>query len=238
MIVVHALRTLGPRATAPQVRGFLEQLTDFAGVNGIYDFVKVPQRGLDVSDAVVTRWSTQAKTWQVVSKPTGVPLPRSSAPAAAAFPREPAHPDRHRRPAARQRLRRRGARASRWSTASPASSTCRRARSASSARSSCTRCRSGSACRFRWPSSAPRSAPGIVGAVIGSTTFVPGVSRLPQSSMFVMTAGLLTLLEGLLLVVWGSQPYALPPFSGEAPVRVPRHPRADAGLLDRRRDGA
>jgi branched-chain amino acid transport system permease protein len=37
--------------------------------------------------------------------------------------------------------------------------------------------------------------------------------------MFVMTGGLLTLLEGLLLVVWGSQPYALPPFSGEAPVQ-------------------
>ena len=33
-----------------------------------------------------------------------------------------------------------------------------------------------------------------------------------------MTGGLLTLIEGVLLVVWGSQPYALPPFSGEAPV--------------------
>jgi branched-chain amino acid transport system permease protein len=35
-----------------------------------------------------------------------------------------------------------------------------------------------------------------------------------------MTGGILTLSEGFLLVVWGSQPYALPPFSGEAPVEI------------------
>ena len=58
------------------------------------------------------------------------------------------------------------------------------------------------------------------GAVIGATVFVPGLSRLPVSSMLILTAGLLTTLEGLSLVVWGSQPYALPPFSGEAPVSV------------------
>jgi branched-chain amino acid transport system permease protein len=61
---------------------------------------------------------------------------------------------------------------------------------------------------------------GLYGAVLGVFAFVPGVARLPQSSMFVMTAGILTLCEGLLLVVWGSQPYALPPFSGEAPVEM------------------
>ena len=41
-----------------------------------------------------------------------------------------------------------------------------------------------------------------------------------------LTAGLLTMIEGVALVVWGSQPYAMPPFSGEAPlvfgpIRVP-----------------
>jgi len=58
------------------------------------------------------------------------------------------------------------------------------------------------------------------GAAIGAATFVPALSRLPVSSMLILTAGLLTTLEGLSLVVWGSQPYALPPFSGEAPVSV------------------
>jgi branched-chain amino acid transport system permease protein len=58
------------------------------------------------------------------------------------------------------------------------------------------------------------------GAAIGAFVFVPALSRLPASSMLILTAGLLTTLEGLSLVVWGSQPYALPPFSGEAPVSV------------------
>jgi len=59
---------------------------------------------------------------------------------------------------------------------------------------------------------------GLFGVALGAATFVPALPRLPISSMLVMTAGLLTLIEGLLLIGWSSQPYALPPFSGEAPV--------------------
>jgi branched-chain amino acid transport system permease protein len=64
------------------------------------------------------------------------------------------------------------------------------------------------------------------GLLVGALTFVPAVSRLPPSSMLVLTAGLLTFLVGITLVVWGNQPYALPPFSGEAPfvfggIRIP-----------------
>lgn len=55
------------------------------------------------------------------------------------------------------------------------------------------------------------------GLLMGALTFVPAVSRLPTSSMLVLTAGLLTFLVGITLVIWGNQPYALPPFSGEAP---------------------
>jgi len=74
MVVIHALQTLGPAASATQIRDFIAHLKGFAGVDGIYDFEKVPQRGLDISDTIVTRWSPEAKTWQAVSKPTGVPL--------------------------------------------------------------------------------------------------------------------------------------------------------------------
>jgi branched-chain amino acid transport system permease protein len=35
-----------------------------------------------------------------------------------------------------------------------------------------------------------------------------------------LTAGLLTLVEGVVLVVWGSDPFDLPSFSGEAPLTV------------------
>lgn len=74
--------------------------------------------------------------------------------------------------------------------------------------------------------SAPLAAFGAVlgttlfGAALGAATFVPALSRLPNSSMLMLTAGLLTLIEGLVLVVWGSDPYDLPSFSGEAPVMI------------------
>jgi branched-chain amino acid transport system permease protein len=75
-----------------------------------------------------------------------------------------------------------------------------------------------------WPLAAAAAGAALVTAaaalVIGASTFVPALSRLPTSSMFILTAGLLTFLEGLCLVVWGSEPYALPPFSGEAPLNL------------------
>ena len=74
MIVVDALQHLGPNATAQQVRDYIGGLKGFAGINGIYDFTKIPQRGLDVQAAIVTLWSPTAQTWQLVSKPTGIPL--------------------------------------------------------------------------------------------------------------------------------------------------------------------
>jgi branched-chain amino acid transport system permease protein len=57
-------------------------------------------------------------------------------------------------------------------------------------------------------------------AVVGRISFVPGLARLTNSNMLMMSAGLLTLFEGVVLVVWGSQPYALPPFTGEHPLAV------------------
>ncbi len=74
MIVVDALQHLGPNASAQQVRDYIAALKGFAGINGIYDFTKIPQRGLDVQAAIVTLWSPTAQTWQLVSKPTGIPL--------------------------------------------------------------------------------------------------------------------------------------------------------------------
>ena len=83
---------------------------------------------------------------------------------------------------------------------------------------------------FGWPI-LPSALAAVVastafGVLVGAVTFVPAVSRLPGSSALVLTAGLLTFFIGVTLVVWGNQPYALPPFSGEAPfviggLRVP-----------------
>jgi branched-chain amino acid transport system substrate-binding protein len=73
-IVVDALKKLGPNATAPQVRDYLAHLKNYAGIDGIYDFERVPQRGLDVQDAVVTRWTPDKHRWLPVSAPAGAPL--------------------------------------------------------------------------------------------------------------------------------------------------------------------
>ncbi len=60
----------------------------------------------------------------------------------------------------------------------------------------------------------------LFGLLIGATTFVPAMSRLPNSSMLMLTAGLLTFLQGLTLILWGSQPYAVSPFQGEQPIAI------------------
>jgi branched-chain amino acid transport system permease protein len=58
------------------------------------------------------------------------------------------------------------------------------------------------------------------GLLIGQMTFVPGLERLSNANVLMLTAGLLTMIEGFVLVVWGSQPYALPPFLGDAPAQL------------------
>jgi branched-chain amino acid transport system substrate-binding protein len=73
-IVVEALKTLGTKATASQIKDYVSSQTSLTGVNGIYDFKSVPQRGLTVKNVLVTRWDPTADTWVVVSQPTGAPL--------------------------------------------------------------------------------------------------------------------------------------------------------------------
>src|SRR5579872_6691485 len=58
----------------------------------------------------------------------------------------------------------------------------------------------------------------IAGVALASFTFVPALTRLSNANVLMLTAGILTMIEGFSLVVWGSQPYAMPPFSGERPV--------------------
>ena len=60
----------------------------------------------------------------------------------------------------------------------------------------------------------------LVGAALGAVAFVPGMRRLSNSNMLMLTAGLLSAITGAALLAWGPQPYALPAFSGERPVAV------------------
>jgi branched-chain amino acid transport system substrate-binding protein len=74
LIVIDALRHVGPDATADAVRTYLEGLHGWAGINGIYDFRDGSQRGLAENTAIVIRWNGADATFQGVSKPGGAPL--------------------------------------------------------------------------------------------------------------------------------------------------------------------
>lgn len=73
-LIVDALRKLPPGATGAQLLGYLEHLSGAAGVNGFYDFVTSPQRGLSLDNVIVTRWNPGAARWDVVAGPTGIPF--------------------------------------------------------------------------------------------------------------------------------------------------------------------
>jgi len=74
LIVVDSLRKLGTNVTAAQLRDHIANLKGFAGIDGVHDFHASPQRGLGLSDVVVTRWDPAKGTWIPLSKPGGAPL--------------------------------------------------------------------------------------------------------------------------------------------------------------------
>jgi branched-chain amino acid transport system substrate-binding protein len=75
LITVAALRKLGAGATAAQVRDFIAGLTDFPGVDGVYDFKRFPDRGLGPDSVTVVSYDAEAKRWKWLSQPGGAPLP-------------------------------------------------------------------------------------------------------------------------------------------------------------------
>jgi branched-chain amino acid transport system substrate-binding protein len=74
LIVVAGLRKLGPNATAAQLRDFIANLTDFPGIDGVYDFKKYPERGLGPDASTVTAYDAKTDAWIWLSKPGGAPL--------------------------------------------------------------------------------------------------------------------------------------------------------------------
>lgn len=78
MLVIRAFRDLGPDATSEQLRNYLAHLRGFAGINGMYDFVKFPQRGLSEKNTFITTWVPDLKTWTIVSRSSGRPIDVSS----------------------------------------------------------------------------------------------------------------------------------------------------------------
>jgi branched-chain amino acid transport system substrate-binding protein len=74
LIVAAGLRKLGSGATATQLRQYIDGLTDFAGVDGVYNFNKYPQRGLGPDASTVTTYDAKTDSWVWLSQPGGAPL--------------------------------------------------------------------------------------------------------------------------------------------------------------------
>ena len=71
MIVVDALRHLGPDASADQVRSYILGLHGWTGVEGVYDFADREQRGVGENALFIATWDPANKSWIALSRPGG-----------------------------------------------------------------------------------------------------------------------------------------------------------------------
>jgi branched-chain amino acid transport system substrate-binding protein len=74
MVVIDALRKIGPTATAAQLHTYLEGLHDYTGITGTYDFRDGSQRGLTVNSTLIMRWDPDKSDFVSVSKAGGAPM--------------------------------------------------------------------------------------------------------------------------------------------------------------------
>jgi branched-chain amino acid transport system substrate-binding protein len=74
LILVSALKKLGLSATASQIHQYIDSLTDFAGINGTYNFTdkSIPDnRGLTISSVYIAQWDKAQGDWTAASGPAG-----------------------------------------------------------------------------------------------------------------------------------------------------------------------
>jgi branched-chain amino acid transport system substrate-binding protein len=74
LLVIDGFKKFGFGMTAMQLRDYLVDLKGWTGIDGVYDFTAVPQRGLSVSSVIIVRWSKDKGTWSSVSLPGAAPL--------------------------------------------------------------------------------------------------------------------------------------------------------------------
>lgn len=73
MLIVAAYRKLGTNATAEQIRTYITSQKDWTGVDGVYDFQAIPQRGIGANSVVLVRWDQATASWVGVSALGGKP---------------------------------------------------------------------------------------------------------------------------------------------------------------------
>ncbi len=75
LIYVDALRHLGSDAKAADIRDYIENLHDFAGICGEYDFRGGNQRGLTADNVLVLRWDNAKGDWVTAGSARGGKAP-------------------------------------------------------------------------------------------------------------------------------------------------------------------
>jgi hypothetical protein len=72
MLVIDAPRHLGANATAVQMREYIAGITNYAGINGMYDFKRNPRRGIGDRDGYVMHWDSAKHDLVILSSRGGV----------------------------------------------------------------------------------------------------------------------------------------------------------------------
>jgi branched-chain amino acid transport system substrate-binding protein len=70
-LLLDAYKAIGWNATSEQLRNWIVSQKAWAGVNGIYDFAKFPQRGIGPDSCVISRWDPKTHDFVAISGPGG-----------------------------------------------------------------------------------------------------------------------------------------------------------------------
>ncbi len=76
MLVIDAMRHLGPDASASSLRDYIENLRGWHGLYGEYDFRSRDQRGIGKNAVVIDQWDAAKSEFIARSLPGGQPLSR------------------------------------------------------------------------------------------------------------------------------------------------------------------
>ncbi len=74
LVVLDALRHVGPNGTPDQFRDYIEQIHGLAGSSVVMDFRDGSQRGVPGSAILIARWNPPTNAWVAVSEPGGKPI--------------------------------------------------------------------------------------------------------------------------------------------------------------------
>lgn len=71
MLIVNALRAVGPDASAEKLHEWILNQHSWAGIDGIYDFADGSQRGIGLNAMIVYRWDAPSNSFVVSSRAGG-----------------------------------------------------------------------------------------------------------------------------------------------------------------------